>query len=206
MTYNVIVLRILNNSAKRILDLIITILVLPLFIPLWIILFIFIKLDSPGSALYIHQRVGRDGREFNCYKFRTMRADADPNRLAESGSDDRITRFGEFLRSTSLDETPQLLNVLFGDMSIVGPRPALPVQVGHFSAEDRAKLQVKPGLTGWTQVNGRNSIPYDKRMELDCWYAKHNNFFLDIWIIVRTFFVLISRKGVYDLNSKSPSK
>jgi lipopolysaccharide/colanic/teichoic acid biosynthesis glycosyltransferase len=91
-------------------------------------------------------------------------------------------------------------------MSIVGPRPALPVQVEHFTPEQVLKLAVKPGLTGWTQVNGRNSIPYEKRMELDCWYAVHNNVFLDLWIILKTFKVLIFGDGIYDPNSSSPVK
>jgi len=135
-----------------------------------------------------------------------MRTDANPNKLAESDEDPRITRLGKFLRRTSLDETPQLINVLLGHMSIVGPRPALPVQVKHFSKEDMWKLKVKPGLTGWTQVNGRNSIPYEKRMELDVWYAKNNNIFLDIWILLKTIKVLIMGSGVYDKNSSSPTE
>lgn len=192
--------------AKRILDLILVFLALPFFIPLWILIAILIKLDSQGPALYIHTRVGKKGREFQCYKFRTMKTNSDPNRLAESNTDDRITKLGSFLRTSSLDETLQLINVLIGDMSIVGPRPALPVQVSHFSERDKLKLNVKPGITGWTQVNGRNSIPYDRRMELDSWYAENQNFWLDLQIIFRTFFVLIKREGVYDQNSLSPKE
>jgi lipopolysaccharide/colanic/teichoic acid biosynthesis glycosyltransferase len=134
-----------------------------------------------------------------------MVLNADPNRLAESADDDRITAIGKILRKTSLDELPQIFNVLKGEMSIVGPRPALPVQVKHFSEKEKLKLAVKPGITGWTQVNGRNSIPYEKRMKLDTWYAEHHNVALDIWIILKTFKVLLfPDKGIYDLNSSSP--
>jgi len=134
-----------------------------------------------------------------------MVLNADPNRLAESADDDRITAIGKTLRKTSLDELPQIFNVLKGEMSIVGPRPALPVQVKYFSEKEKLKLAVKPGITGWTQVNGRNSIPYEKRMELDAWYAEHHNIILDLWIILKTFKVLLfPDKGIYDLNSSSP--
>jgi len=175
-----------------------------LFLPIWLLLFVLIKKDSTGPALYLHTRVGKNNKEFTCFKFRTMKLDADPNKLAESKDDDRITALGHFLRKTSLDETPQLLNVILGEMSIVGPRPALPVQVKNFSEHDMQKLLVKPGLTGWTQVNGRNSIPYEKRMELDVWYALNNNVFLDIMIIFRTFAVLFGADSIYDKNSSSP--
>jgi undecaprenyl phosphate N,N'-diacetylbacillosamine 1-phosphate transferase len=200
------VLRLFDNVAKRLLDLCLTILVLPFFIILWLGIAICIKLDSSGPVFYIHKRVGRGAKEFNCYKFRSMKLDSDPNRLAESSDDSRITRLGKFLRASSLDETPQIINVLLGDMSIVGPRPALKVQVEHFGKQERWKLEVKPGLTGWTQINGRNSIPYEKRMELDCWYAQNRNFFLDIWIIIKTFFVLFKKQEIYDPKSSSPSK
>jgi len=136
-----------------------------------------------------------------------MVLNADPNKLAESSEDERITAIGKLLRKTSLDELPQIFNVLKGEMSIVGPRPALPIQVKHFSEKEKLKLSVKPGITGWTQVNGRNSIPYEKRMELDVWYAENHNVFLDIWIITRTFKVLLfPDKGIYDLNSSSPTE
>ena len=193
-----------NLALKRIIDIVIALIALFIIAPFWLVIAIMIKLDSAGPVFYIHTRVGRAGTEFNCFHFRTLRSDADPHKLAESKDDDRITGIGHFLRKTSLDETPQLINVLVGDMSIVGPRPALPVQVKHFSEADVWKLKVKPGLTGWTQVNGRNSIPYEKRMELDCWYAKHHNIFLDMWIILKTFKVLAFGDGVYDAQSTSP--
>lgn len=184
-------------------DILIAIPVIFFLIPIWLILYILIKLDSEGPALYIHTRVGRDGKEFQCFKFRSMYVGSHAAALAESSEDDRITKMGHYLRKTSLDETPQILNVLFGQMSLVGPRPALSVQVKHFSEEDMWKLKTKPGITGWTQVNGRNSIPYEKRMELDCWYAKNHNIFLDVWIMFRTIGVLLGKKDIYG-ESSSP--
>ena len=196
----------LNDLSKRLIDIGVSFVAILFFIPFWLIIIFLIKTDSSGPAFYLHTRVGKNSKEFTCFKFRTMKVDSDPNKLAESKEDDRITPLGHFLRKTSLDETPQLINVFLGQMSIVGPRPALPVQVEHFTPEQKLKLSVKPGLTGWTQVNGRNSIPYEKRMELDCWYARHHNIFLDLWIIVRTFKVLFFSDGIYDPNSSSPVK
>ncbi len=194
-----------NDITKRLIDILISIAALFCILPFWAAITLLIKLDSKGPVFYTHSRVGKNGKEFNCYKFRSMRTDADPHKLADSEDDPRITKLGKFLRKTSLDETPQILNVLLGDMSIVGPRPALPVQVKHFTEEEKHKLDVKPGLSGWTQVNGRNAIPYEKRMELDVWYARNNNILLDLWIILKTIKVLIMDDGVYDSNSSSPS-
>lgn len=195
----------MDNFFKRIIDLILASIAFILFLPALIFLAILVKLDSPGPIFYIHTRVGLNGKEFMCFKFRSMKTGSDPNTLADSASDQRITNLGKFLRASSLDELPQLLNVILGDMSIVGPRPALPVQVKHFSERETLKLSVKPGITGWTQVNGRNSIPYDKRVELDVWYAENHNIFLDIWIMLRTFKVLILGDGIYDKASTSPT-
>lgn len=191
----------LNNAIKRLMDIVIALVASLVFLPFWILIAILVKLDSSGPILYVHKRVGKDGKEFNCLKFRSMKTDAHPAKLAESEDDDRITGFGKFLRKTSLDETPQILNVLAGNMSIVGPRPALPVQVKHFNEEEMWKIRVKPGLTGWTQVNGRNAIPYEKRMELDAWYAKNNNIFLDIWILIKTIKVLLFPSRIYGVSS-----
>lgn len=187
-------------------DILISLTALLFIAPVWLILIILIKLDSPGPAFYVHTRVGKNGQIFNCFKFRSMYTGSNPNKLAESKEDDRITEIGKFIRKTSLDETPQILNVLLGHMSAVGPRPALPVQVENFSEEDKWKLKAKPGLTGWTQVNGRNSIPYEKRMELDCWYAKNHNVFLDVWILLKTVKVLLIGDDIYDVDSTSPTK
>ncbi len=168
-------------------------------LPVWIIVGIIIKSDSKGSVFYTHKRVGLQGREFNCYKFRSMYVGSEENILVSNPSDKRVTKIGHFIRKSSLDETPQLINVLIGDMSIVGPRPALPLQVKEFTGNETDKLLVKPGLTGWTQVNGRNSLPYKKRLELDCWYAKNWNLLLDLQIMFKTLFVIFKQEGIYDV-------
>lgn len=183
---------------KRLLDIFLSIIGIMIFLPLWIIIIILIKLDSKGPIFYIHPRVGKNNKEFACYKFRSMYTNSDPNTLVSEANDPRVTKTGHYLRISSLDETPQLLNVLLGDMSIVGPRPALPSQVKQFSSQDMDKLLVKPGITGWTQVNGRNANNYEKRMELDCWYAKNWNLLLDLKIILKTPFILFNLESIYD--------
>lgn len=183
---------------KRIMDLFVSTLLVLFLLPFWIIIALLIKLDSKGPVFYKHQRIGKGRKEFYCYKFRSMYIGSDEDTLVSDSNDPRVTRIGHFLRRTSLDETPQLINVLLGDMSIVGPRPALPSQLKKFSSASFDKLLVKPGLTGWTQVNGRNSIPYEKRMELDIWYAKNWNLWLDFKILFKTFFIIFKPEGIYD--------
>ena len=184
--------------VKRIIDIILSVFGIIVFLPAWIIVSFLIKIDSKGTVLYKHIRVGLNGKKFFCFKFRSMHENIDPDLLPQNPSDKRVAKVGRFLRKTSLDETPQLINVLFGDMSIVGPRPALPSQVEKFKNGDFDKLLVKPGLTGWTQINGRNAIEYKKRMELDSWYAKNWNLFLDFKILLMTPFVLFKQEGIYD--------
>lgn len=188
----------MNLFIKRLIDVIFALAGIMVFIPLWLIIAFLIKIDSKGPIFYKHSRVGLGGKEFVCLKFRSMYVGVDNNKLVSDPKDNRITKVGHFLRSTSLDETPQLINVLLGDMSFVGPRPALPSQVEQFSKLEYDKLLVKPGLTGWTQINGRNSISYKKRMELDCWYAKNWNLLMDFKIIFLTPLVLFKREGIYD--------
>ena len=168
-------------------------------LPIWIVIGIGIKLDSKGPIFYIHKRVGLNGKIFNCFKFRSMNVGAEPNALVSTPEDLRVTKIGSFLRKTSLDETPQFINIFLGYMSLVGPRPALPSQVREFTGSEADKLLVKPGLTGWTQINGRNSLPYKKRLELDSWYAKNWDLLLDLKIILKTFFVIFKQEGIYDV-------
>lgn len=190
----------INQILKRISDVVLSLLGIIILTPVWILTFIFINLDSKGPALYKHRRVGLNGAEFECLKFRTMYIDSNKDFLPKDSKDARITKVGKLLRNTSLDETPQLINVLQGYMSIVGPRPALPSQVREFSNTDFDKLLVKPGLTGWTQIHGRNSIPYKRRLELDCWYARNWNMLLDLKILFITPLVILKQKGIYDRN------
>jgi lipopolysaccharide/colanic/teichoic acid biosynthesis glycosyltransferase len=147
-----------------------------------------IRLESRGSAIYRQRRVGKDGRAFDVLKLRTMVTGAEHMGagLAVSEGDTRITRVGRLLRRTSLDEVPNLVNVLRGDMSIVGPRPTVPIQVDRYTERQRGRLTVKPGITGWAQVNGRTELPWDERIELDLWYIEHRSWRLDLRILSAT--------------------
>jgi len=151
-----------------------------------------IKLEDRGPVLYRQQRVGKDGADFELLKLRTMVVGAEKigAGLAVNRGDSRITRTGRLLRRLSLDELPQLWNILRGDMSIVGPRPTLRHQVDSYTPHQRRRLEVKPGLTGWAQVNGRAALPWDERIELDVWYVEHRSFWLDLRILARTPFAL----------------
>ena len=189
----------MNLFIKRIIDVLLSLTGIIILLPFWIIIAFFIKIESTGPILYRHLRVGKKNKEFICLKFRSMKINSDPNTLVSNPDDGRVTKIGSFIRKTSFDETPQLINVFLGHMSIVGPRPALPSQVKEFKKNDFDKLLVKPGLTGWTQVNGRNSIPYQKRLELDSWYAKNWNLLLDLKILFKTIFVLFKQEGIYDV-------
>lgn len=189
----------MNEVVKRFFDILISVISLILFSPFLLAIYIAVKIDSAGPAFYTHKRVGKNGKEFNCLKFRSMYVGVDAKTLVSDSNDSRVTKVGKVLRVSSLDELPQLINVLIGDMSIVGPRPALPSQVAEFTETEKQKLLVKPGLTGWTQVNGRNSIPYAKRMELDCWYANNWNLLLDLKIMLKTIIVVFKKEGIYDV-------
>jgi lipopolysaccharide/colanic/teichoic acid biosynthesis glycosyltransferase len=158
-----------------------------------------IRLESPGHPLYTQTRVGRNGALFSIYKLRTMVRGAEFTGagLAIQEGDERITRLGVFLRRYSLDELPNLWNVLRGEMSIVGPRPTLAVQVGQYTDRQRGRLAVKPGITGWAQVNGRASLPWPERIELDLWYVEHRSLRLDLQILLRTVQMVFRGEGIY---------
>lgn len=158
-----------------------------------------IRLETPGHPIYRQTRVGKDGRPFQIYKLRTMVRGAEFTGagLAVQEGDDRITRVGAFLRRTSLDELPNLWNVVRGEMSIVGPRPTVQVQVDQYTERQRGRLKVKPGITGWAQVNGRASLPWDERIELDLWYVEHRTLWLDLRILARTVKLVVSGDGLY---------
>jgi lipopolysaccharide/colanic/teichoic acid biosynthesis glycosyltransferase len=185
--------------AKRALDLLIAGIGTVLTGPVVAVLALAIRLESPGHPIYTQTRVGRDGAPFTIYKLRTMVADAEFRGagLAINQGDDRITRVGEFLRRYSLDELPNLWNVLRGEMSIVGPRPTLAVQVAQYTERQRGRLAVKPGITGWAQVNGRASLPWSARIELDLWYVEHRSLALDVRILWRTAEMVVSGHGLY---------
>ncbi len=147
-----------------------------------------IKLEDRGPVLYRQTRVGKDGRDFEILKLRSMVVGAESigAGLAVNRGDDRITRVGRLVRRTSIDELPQLWNVLRGDMSIVGPRPTVRAQVDRYNERQRRRLEVRPGLTGWAQVNGRATLPWEDRIELDVWYVEHRSPTVDLKILLRT--------------------
>jgi len=189
----------MSGAAKRALDLVIALAGSLLTAPVVAILAIAIRIESPGHPVYTQTRVGRDGELFSIYKLRTMVRGAEFTGagLAIQEGDDRITRVGWFLRRYSLDELPNLYNVLRGEMSIVGPRPTLPVQVQQYTERQRGRLAVKPGITGWAQVNGRASLPWSERIELDIWYVEHRSMALDLRIIARTIGMVLRGQGLY---------
>ncbi|CAN5491740.1 N/A [soil metagenome] len=156
-----------------------------------------IKLGSRGPVIYRQTRVGKGGREFEMWKLRTMRQGSDPVGVGTAvvEADPRVTGAGKVLRRFALDELPNLVNVLRGEMAIVGPRATLPAQVALYTARQRRRLELKPGVTGWAQVKGRTRIPWEQRMELDVWYAEHRSLALDLKIIALTPSVLVRGEG-----------
>ena len=185
--------------AKRALDLALASIGLALGAPVLLAAMAAIRLESAGRPIYRQRRVGRDGRPFDLYKLRTMVAGAEHvgAGLALAEGDPRITRVGAFLRRTSLDELPNLINVLRGEMSLVGPRPTVQVQVDQYTDRQRGRLSVKPGITGWAQVNGRASLPWSERIELDLWYVEHRSLWLDLRILARSAVLVLTARGLY---------
>jgi lipopolysaccharide/colanic/teichoic acid biosynthesis glycosyltransferase len=207
---------ILNgNFYKRIFDIVFAALVLTIFSPLYLVLVILVALNSPGPIFYVQKRIGKNHRAFNCIKFRTMIHNADEaleaimqdsaqmrQEFQESfklKQDPRITKMGQFLRLTSLDELPQFWNVLKGEMSVVGPRPLVPEELVKYGRKINIVLQVRPGITGLWQVSGRNDIPYPKRVQIDVYYANKHNWLMDLWIISKTIGVMLfpRKNGAY---------
>ncbi|HBX23867.1 MAG TPA: sugar transferase [Desulfotomaculum sp.] len=190
-------------AIKRILDVLIPCALILILLPLFMMVALLIRLDSQGGVIYRQARAGRNGAPFYLYKFRSMVVNAEHQGAGYyfSGPDDpRITRVGRVLRNTSLDELPQLFNVLKGDMSIVGPRPCLPYQVELFNVRQQRRLEVKPGITGWAQINGRNNQSWSKRIEYDLWYLDHYSLWLDFKILFKTIGVVFSGSGIsYDV-------
>ncbi len=179
-------------------DILIAVVALALFSPFLLAAAIAIKLGSRGPVLYRQRRVGRDGREFEMLKLRTMVEGSDPVGYGTvvTRDDPRVTRPGRFLRRTSLDEVPNLINVLRGEMAMVGPRPTIPAQVDDYTPRQNRRHEVLPGITGWAQVQGRAGIPWEERIELDVWYVEHRSAALDARILARTTWLVLTGQGL----------
>ena len=198
-----------RRALKPVVDAALAFVILLATLPLWVAIAIAIWLDSPGPIIHGQQRLGLNGRPFRFYKFRSMHLDAESRRLELQAmnemegpvfkirNDPRVTRVGRLLRRTSLDELPQLINVIRGDMSLVGPRPPLPEEVEKYSPEDRVRLTVKPGLTCLWQVRGRSNLTFTQWMTYDREYVERLSPWLDFTIILRTVWVVLSCQGAY---------
>jgi lipopolysaccharide/colanic/teichoic acid biosynthesis glycosyltransferase len=187
------------DTVQRALDLLVAVPAVIATAPLVASFVVLIALESRGGALFRQLRAGRGGEPFEIYKLRTMVSGAEHigAGLAVVQGDSRITRTGAFLRRTSLDELPNLWNVLRGEMSIVGPRPTLPGQVEQYTERQRQRLLVRPGITGWAQVNGRTSLPWSERIELDIWYVEHRSLRLDLRILAMTVRMVLGGHDLY---------
>ena len=183
---------------KRFFDIFASGIALIVLLPIFAIIGILIKLDSKGPVFFIQERAGKDGKIFKAYKLRTMIDKAvDIGGEKISQNDLRITRAGKYLR-WGIDELPQLINVFKGDMSLVGPRPTLIEQVNRYSKEHKRRLEMKPGLTGWALINGRNTLSWPEKIKLDIWYIDHWSIWLDLKILIKTIWVVIfMREGIY---------
>lgn len=197
-------------GSKRIIDFILSLLGIIILSPLFVLVALFIKVEDYRGPVFFKQiRMGKNGKEFYIYKFRSMVTNAEElkvllcNQNEASGpvfkmkEDPRVTKFGRFIRRTSIDELPQLLNVLKGDMSLVGPRPPLPVEVEKYNRYQRQRISVTPGLTCYWQVSGRSNISFDQWVELDLKYMEERNLLIDLKLIFKTFFVLFGSKDAY---------
>jgi lipopolysaccharide/colanic/teichoic acid biosynthesis glycosyltransferase len=184
---------------RRVLDILVSATALLIAAPVLAVAAVAIKLESRGPVVYRQRRVGLHGREFDVLKLRTMVDGAEHigAGLAVDANDSRVTRVGAMLRRSSIDELPNLWNVLHGEMSLIGPRPTLPVQVAQYTERQRRRLQVKPGITGWAQVNGRASLPWSERIELDLYYIEHRSPALDLRILWRTPGLVLGGGGLY---------
>lgn len=197
--------------GKRVCDLVIGIVALPFVLLIIAVLAPIIHFEDKGPVFYNAPRVGKDGRDFKMYKLRSMRVNA-PDLVMEDGStyngadDPRMTKIGAFMRRTSLDEIPQFLNVLKGDMSVVGPRPDLRRETELYEGDEGEKLTVKPGITGYAAVYGRNSLPWHDRLALDVYYVRNVTFGLDVKVFFRTFSTVFKQEGVFVEDGSGPTR
>ena len=189
----------MKRVVKRIFDTVAALLAILILSPLLAVVAALIKSTSKGPVIFKQERAGKDGQPFVFYKFRTMKLDADPfGQSPKSGDDPRLIKYGKFLREYSLDELPQLFNIIKGDMSLVGPRPLYMSQISQLSDYHKRRLLVKPGLTGLSQVHGRSELTEQANLDLEIQYVEKQTFWLDLKIIFLTFAVVLGKKGVYE--------
>ena len=189
----------MNKFPKRVFDIVFSLPVAVVLLPVFVVIAIAIKLSSKGPVIFRQERVGKDGMPFMFYKFRTMKTDVDPfGPSPKAGDDPRLTKIGKLLREYSLDELPQLFNVLKGDMSIIGPRPLYVSQMAEWGERQRKRLLVKPGLTGLAQISGRGELTREEKLELDVKYVETASFLTDIKIILATIAQVFGRKSIYE--------
>jgi len=191
-------------GLKHTLDIVVSLIGLTLLLIPFAFIALAIKVGSKGPVFFRQERVGLNGKVFKTWKFRTMIVGAVKRGLGYNVAQDdpRVTRVGRFLRSWGLDELPQLVNVLKGEMSIVGPRPTLQYQVDRYDEFQRRRLLAKPGITGWALIHGRNLLSWEERIKYDVWYVDHWSILLDLWIMLKTLWVvLVTREGVYEKNA-----
>lgn len=190
------------SNIKRLFDLIAALFIFLIASPLFLVLTISLLLVNEGKPFFFQVRPGKNNKLFKVIKFKTMneKKDAAGNLLPPA---QRITPVGRFIRSTSLDEIPQLLNVIIGDMSLVGPRPLRVEYLPHYSATQARRHEVKPGITGWAQVNGRNTVDWDERFKMDIWYVDNRSFMLDLKILFHTFYKVIQKDGINQSEEKT---
>lgn len=184
---------------KRIFDIISSFCGIIILSPVLLIISILIKIENPGKIFFLQERVGKNGKLFKIIKFRSMVENAvnlGAGLYMDGENDPRITKMGRFIRKTSIDELPQLFNIIKGDMSVVGPRPLLEITTDQMTRNQKRRIEVKPGITGWAQINGRNELDMKSRIEKDIWYIENQNFFLDLKIILKTIKVVLFKEGI----------
>lgn len=194
--------KIYNNFLKRVLDFLLALLILPLWLVVLAIVAPIIYVQDRGSVFYNAPRLGKDGKVFKMYKLRSMKMNAPDLRNIDGSTfnaenDPRLTKIGKFIRKTSLDETPQLLNIIKGDMSIVGPRPDLPEHYEQYEGNEERKLEIRPGVTGYNQAYFRNTIPWKERIQNDIYYIENLSFWFDLKIFIKTVISVLQRKDVF---------
>jgi undecaprenyl phosphate N,N'-diacetylbacillosamine 1-phosphate transferase len=190
---------VVNRFFKRIVDIFIALPAAVVLLPVFVVIFAAIKITSKGPAIFKHERAGQNGTPFIFYKFRTMKLDAEPfGPSPKSGDDSRLTKIGRFLREHSLDELPQLFNVIKGNMSIVGPRPLYVSQIAEWNERQKKRLLVKPGITGLAQISGRGRLTREEKLELDVKYVEAASFLADIKILIATIGQVLGRESIYE--------